>query len=57
MTDQTMYEKLKASCSCGSGKSYVECCGQNEMCPCGSGKKAIECCFVSPETHQMGDNK
>ena len=48
---QTMYEKLKADCPCGSGKSYVECCGREEMCPCGSGKKAIDCCFVSPETH------
>ena len=50
--NQTMYEKLKASCPCGSGKSYVECCGKGEVCPCGSRKKAIDCCFVSPETHQ-----
>ena len=50
---QTMYEKLKAKCPCGSGKSYVECCGREEVCPCGSGKKAIDCCFVSPETHKM----
>ncbi|MBI2100210.1 MAG: SEC-C domain-containing protein [Candidatus Vogelbacteria bacterium] len=53
MADQTMYEKLKASCPCGSGKSYVECCGRGEPCPCGSGKKAIDCCFVNPETHDM----
>ncbi len=53
MADQTMYEKLKGPCPCGSGKTYVECCGRGEMCPCGSGKKAIDCCFVSPETHQM----
>jgi len=51
MAEQTMYEKLKAACPCGSGKTYVECCGRNEDCPCGSGKKAIDCCFVSPETH------
>ncbi len=53
MADQTMYEKLKAACPCGSGKKYVECCGRGEPCPCGSGKKAIDCCFVSPETHKM----
>ncbi|HLD86315.1 MAG TPA: SEC-C metal-binding domain-containing protein [Patescibacteria group bacterium] len=52
MADQTLYEKLGASCPCGSGKKYVECCGKEEMCPCGSGKKAIDCCFVSPETHE-----
>ncbi len=52
MEDQTMLEKLKATCPCGSGKMYVECCGKNELCPCGSGKKAIDCCFVSPGTHE-----
>jgi len=36
---------LNATCSCGSGKKYVECCGRNEPCACGSGKKACECCF------------
>lgn len=50
--EQTMMEKLKADCACGSGKMYVQCCGKAEMCPCGSGKKAIDCCFVSPETHK-----
>lgn len=44
MAEQTKKEKLNASCSCGSGKKYGECCGGNEPCPCGSGKKAAECC-------------
>ncbi len=52
MAEQTMLEKLKAPCACGSGKQYVQCCGKEEVCPCGSGKKAIDCCFVSPETHE-----
>lgn len=47
------YDKLKAPCSCGSGKQYVECHGREEDCPCGSGKKAIDCCYKSPETHDM----
>lgn len=45
MEEQTKKEKLNATCSCGSGKKYGECCGRNEPCACGSGKKAGECCF------------
>ncbi len=49
--DEAQKAKLTADCSCGSGKKYGECCGQEEMCFCGSGKMAKECCMVSPETH------
>lgn len=45
MANETKQQKLKATCSCGSGKRYIDCCGRNETCTCGSGKKAGECCY------------
>ncbi|MBI5236678.1 MAG: hypothetical protein HY886_10590 [Deltaproteobacteria bacterium] len=45
MTEHTKKEKFNALCSCGSGKKYGGCCGNNEPCCCGSGKKASDCCY------------
>lgn len=49
--DEAQKAKLEATCTCGSGKKFGECCGKEEMCFCGSGKAAKDCCIASPETH------
>ena len=63
MEQATVKEKmgvLMQPCSCGSGKMFYLCCGQdqaqeiaNEKCPCGSGKMVKDCCMKSPKTHKM----
>ncbi|MBX4201251.1 SEC-C domain-containing protein [Candidatus Parcubacteria bacterium] len=49
--DEAQKDKLMATCSCGSGKKYGECCGKEEKCFCGSDKAAKDCCMATPGEH------